>query len=267
MMMPTRNAVLLAGLVLLILQLASCRRDDPPPRPGQTTAVFNPNLTYGTMTDIDGNEYRTIGIGNQVWMAENLRVTRYSNGDPITFLPLSAGQGIFHLQTQGVYCAYDDTTHPDSIATYGLLYNGYAVVDERGLCPDGWRVPSDEDWTALVTHLDNGDNAFDPNGTGTNGVVGGRMKEVGYRHWNAPNPADNSSGFTALPSGNRYGDIYYYKNERALFWTSTEYYVDTIPDIKGKILWMRGIGSLFPSIGRQAYPKDAGKCVRCIRND
>lgn len=254
-------------ILVLIFIMGGCSKDDPAPRKGKSTAEFNSDKEYGKVTDIDGNEYRTITIGTQTWMAENLRVTHYSNGDPIAYLPLSAGKGVFHLQTQGVYCAYDDTADPDSIATYGLLYNGYAVVDERNLCPDGWHVPSDEEWTTLVTYLDNGDNGFDSNGTGTNGVVGGRMKEVGYRHWNRPNPADNSSGFTALPSGNRCGDTYYYKNEIALFWSSTEYYVDSIPDIKGKILWMRSISDMFTGIVRGAYPKDAGKCVRCIRND
>jgi len=265
--MNFKTSIFLLLPLALLLSLATCSKDDPAPRKGKSSAVFNPDKEYGMVKDIDGNEYKTITIGTQVWMAENLRVTHYSNGDPITFLPLSADKEIFHLQTQGVYCAYDDTTDPDSIATYGLLYNGYAVVDERNLCPDGWHVPTDEEWTTLVTYLDNGDNAFDPNGTGTNGVVGGRLKEVGTLHWNAPNPADNSSGFTALPSGNRYGDTYYYKNEIAPFWTSTEYYVDSIPDIKGKILWMRSIGNLFTSIVRQPFPKDAGKCVRCIRNN
>ncbi len=254
-------------ILVLIFIIGGCSKDTPTPRKGKSTAIFNPSKDYGTVTDIDGNEYKTITIGAQTWMAENLRVTHYSNGDPITFLPLSAGKGVFHLQTQGVYCAYDDTTDPDSIATYGLLYNGYAVMDERNLCPDGWHVPTDEEWTTLVTYLDNGDNAFDPNGTGTNGVVGGRLKEVGTLHWNAPNPADNSSGFTALPSGDRFVDTYYYKNEMAYFWSSTEYYVDSIPDIKGKILWIRGIAEMFSTIGRQRYPKDSGKSVRCIRNN
>lgn len=104
-------------ILVLIFSMMGCCKDEPAPRKGKTTAVFNPNKEYGMVTDIDGNEYKTITIGTQTWMAENLRVTRYSNGDPITFLPLSAGKGVFHLQTEGVYCAYDDTSDPDSIAT------------------------------------------------------------------------------------------------------------------------------------------------------
>lgn len=253
--------------LVLIFSMLGCCKDDPAPRKGKSTAVFNPDKEYGTVTDIDGNEYKTIAIGTQTWMAENLRVTRYSNGDSIIFLPLSAGKGVFHLQTQGVYCAYDDTADPDSLATYGLLYNGHTVVDQRNLCPDGWHVPSDEEWITLVTYLDNGENAFDPNGTGTNGVVGGRLKEVGTLHWNAPNPADNSSGFTALPGGIRYGDTYYYKSQQALFWSFTEYVNDTIPNIQGKVLWMHSISDLFTSIIRQPFPKVAGQSVRCISDN
>jgi len=247
----------------LLLGLATCNKDDPEPRKGKSSAVFNPDKEYGMVKDIDGNEYKTITIGTQVWMAENLRVTHYSNGDPIVFLPLSAGKEIFHLQTQGIYCAYDDTTNPDSIATYGLLYNGYAVVDERNLCPDGWHVPSDEEWTTMVVYVDNGDNDFDP--YGTNGVVGGRLKEVGTLHWNAPNPADNSSGFTALPSGERYGDSYDLKKEMVCYWTSTVYSGD--PYYTGKALRIRTISDQFTSIINQAFPMDAGMSVRCIRND
>ena len=85
----------LATLALTIaLGLASCEGDDPAPRRGKTTAVFNPDKEYGTVKDIDGNEYRTITIGTQTWMAENLRVTHYSNGDPITFLRCSSIRSI-----------------------------------------------------------------------------------------------------------------------------------------------------------------------------
>ncbi|MFA5647998.1 MAG: fibrobacter succinogenes major paralogous domain-containing protein [Bacteroidales bacterium] len=258
--------ILILTLVLIFSMLGCCK-DDPAPHKGKSTVVFNPDKEYGTVTDIDGNEYKTIAIDTQTWMAENLRVTRYSNGDPISYLPLSAGYDIIYYETEGIYCAYDDTADPDSLATYGLLYNGHAVVDQRNLCPDGWHVPSDEEWITLVTYLDNGDNGFDPNGTGTNAVVGGRMKEIGTLHWNAPNPADNSSGFTALPGGCRVGDTFYYKNKMAFFWSSTEYYVDSIPHIEGKMLWMRSISELFATIGRGAFPKDTGQSVRCISDN
>jgi hypothetical protein len=102
--------------------------------------IFNPNLTYGSLIDIDGNEYKTISIGTQTWMAENLKTTKYRNGDPIPNVTDDTEWG--KLST-GAYCDYDNI--PDNSAIYGKLYNWYAVDDSRNIAPTGWHVPTDKE--------------------------------------------------------------------------------------------------------------------------
>jgi uncharacterized protein (TIGR02145 family) len=170
----------------------SCDPDDPSfpnnPLNGKTTAVFNPAKKYGTVTDIDGNTYKTIVIGEQTWMAENLRVTRYRNGDSIP--NVTDNEKWANLET-GAYCNYNNTNSLDTIATYGRLYNFYAVADERNIAPKGWRMPDMVDWLILIEYL------------GGDTIAGGKLKEAGDLHWEATNRADNSSGFTALPGVQR----------------------------------------------------------------
>lgn len=239
------------------LNLVCCSKDNPAPGKGKSSAIFNPNKEYGTVTDIDGNEYKTITIGTQTWMAENLRVTHYQNGDPI---PNVKDNVVWSQLSTGAYCSFNNTKNLDSIATFGYLYNWFTCVDERNLCPDGWHVPSDEEWTTLVTYLDNGDNEFDPNGTGTNGLVGGRMKEAGTTHWAIPNQGDNSSGFTALPSGSReYSDGFFYNTQRRCFYWSTSKF-SNIGSFE------RSMSANYTSIVRQVLPNGNGMAVRCIKD-
>ena len=135
----------------------------------------------------DGDSYETILIADQLWMLENLKVTQYSNGD---IMPIWNSNSECSNQSNGAYIVYDNT--PSNTNVYGNLYNWYAVNDDRGICPDGWHVPSDDEWTILIDYL------------GGNGVAGGKMKETGIIHWNSPNTgATNESGFTALPAGYR----------------------------------------------------------------
>jgi uncharacterized protein (TIGR02145 family) len=142
-----------------------------------------------TVTDIDGNVYNTVTIGTQVWMKENLKVTKYRNGDAIgTTIP--ATLDISGEASPKYQWAYDG--NESNVATYGRLYTWYAATDSRGLCPTGWHLPTDAEWTTLTDYL------------GGASVAGGKMKEAGTAHWNSPNTgADNSSGFTALPGGYR----------------------------------------------------------------
>ena len=202
--------------------------------------------------------YKTITIGKQTWMAENLRVTRYRNGDPIKYFPLSiAKDSIFQPSKEGLYCAYNDTNDPDSIATYGLLYNGLAVTDLRGIAPKGWHVPTGQEWDTLITYLNYGIKDFDP--YGSNGIVGGKLKEEGNIHWNIPNYANNSSGFTALPAGCRFKS-YEDKGRMSLFWTSTSY--------GERALFARTISNSFISIINQAFVIDGGELsLRCIKDN
>jgi len=141
----------------------------------------------GAVTDIEGNVYLTIKIGDQLWMAENLKVSRYRNGDNIPNVPDTSE---WVNLTTGAWVYYNNDSSNDE--TYGKLYNWYAVDDNRGLCPTGWHVPSEEEWTTLTIFL-----------IGRN--VGGTMKST--TGWNSPNTgATNESGFSGLPGGNRNSD-------------------------------------------------------------
>jgi len=142
------------------------------------------------VTDIDGNVYHIVTIGTQVWMVENLKTTKFRDGSSIpnvTDAEEWVGHGELH---SGAYCNYDNTAANSN--TYGSLYNWYAVVDERNICPTGWHIPSEAEWATLIAYL------------GGQDVAGGKMKEAGTAHWSTPNTgASNSSGFTALPGGSR----------------------------------------------------------------
>ncbi|SDD25238.1 fibrobacter succinogenes major paralogous domain-containing protein [Williamwhitmania taraxaci] len=239
------------------LALASCckDKDDDTPRVGKSTAVFNPDKTYGTMTDIEGNVYRTITIGTQTWMAENLRTTRYRNGDPIpngatTDWPLSDN-------TPGGYCSYNNTSDPDTIATFGLLYNGYAVLDSRNLAPEGWHIPTAAEWDTLIAYVAAGEGITQ---NGINTVAGGKLRETGTLHWGRANRATNSSGFTALPGGSRgpgkpsFDHVGY----TCFFWSSTIY--------DSYSLWYSSSSSDFLSFGTVMFSKPCGMSVRCIKD-
>ena len=148
-------------------------------------SVDNVTIVSG-LVDIDGNVYSTVVIGTQTWMAENLKVTKYRNGDNITHITTNSD---WPNDTDGAYGDYNN--NPTNSDTYGRLYNWYAVDNSSGLCPEGWHVPTSEEYNALKTHL------------GTN--AGQKMKEAGTEHWNSTTTGtdSNSSGFTALPAGLR----------------------------------------------------------------
>ena len=175
--------------ILLSLMMSSCKKDEPNDATnGKTTAVFNPGLKYSTMTDQDGNVYKTIVIGTQTWMAENLRTTKYRDGTSISNV---IDNTAWINLTTGAYCNYNNTTNADTIATYGRLYNWYAATNSRNIAPEGWHLPTEAEWRTLIDYLGNNE-------------VGGKMKETGTTHWLSPNTgATNESGFTALPSGIR----------------------------------------------------------------
>jgi len=174
---------------------------------GNQISFLTPFGTGQTVTDVDGNLYHTITIGTQVWMLENLKTMHYRNGDAILVSDGSHWGGL----TTGAYCNYND----DSVTanTYGRLYNWYATSDIRNICPCGWHVPTDDEWSQLVSFL------------GGAAVAGGALKESGTSHWASPNTgATDSSGFTALPAGYRlYDGSFNDLTKIGLFWTSTTY--------------------------------------------
>ncbi|MBN1892990.1 fibrobacter succinogenes major paralogous domain-containing protein [bacterium] len=165
-----------------------------------------------TLTDIDGNVYRTVKIGSQIWMAENLKVTRYRNGDAIRNV---TDDSTWTKLTKGARCAFENSENNAKI--YGYLYNWYAVNDYRKIAPPGWHIPKDAEWQTLVDYLGGAD------------VAGGKMKEAGTTHWISPNAgATNECGFSGLPGGYREcsNGSFLFLGFNAYLWSATEYIIE-----------------------------------------
>lgn len=128
--------------------------------------IFNPDVIYGKVTDQDGNEYKTVTIGTQTWMAENLRTTKYRTGEAIPEIQDSTAWVKSSLKS-GAYCNYRNTTGDSEIKMYGRLYNWYATSDTRNLAPEGWHVADTFDWNVLIKHLESAT------------LAGGKLKETG----------------------------------------------------------------------------------------
>lgn len=204
-----------------------------------------------TVTDVDGNVYNTVLIGDQCWMAENLKVTRYNNETPITYP--GEDNSAWENNTEGAYAWYNND-YDTYGSVYGALYNWHAVNNESNLCPTDWNVPSDEDWTTLVNYL------------GVSSVAGGKMKttgtiEVGDGLWYEPNEgATNESGFSGLPGGFRnvsgeFANIGLWAN----WWSSTEHL-----DLHA---WARWLIYNSSDVDRSNWNKQVGFSVRCFRDD
>jgi len=210
----------------------------------------------GTMTDIDGNIYQTVKIGEQWWMSENLKVTKYRNGETI---PNILGKTQWSNHYTAAYCSYENDDYNHSI--YGKLYNWYAVDDSRGLAPDGWHIPNDEEWKQLEMFL--GMSQLDAEKQGYRGKYeGGKLKEIGTSLWEIPNTgATNETGFSALPGGCR--DIdgnFFFKNQKSYFWMSIEWF-------SGDEYWNNSELSYNSSgIGRSEYSGQGGFSVRCVKD-
>ena len=240
---------------LILLLAVSCSKDDDQANDTNSGCGGGPS----TVADIDGNVYNLISIGSQCWMKENLRVSKYRNGDSI---PNHRDDSTLQENTQGSFSPYENFS-PHS-AVYGNLYNGYAVADPRGLCPAGWHVPTEADWTALVKTLD--PNAYTSDDSTTQSqVAGGFMKSTGTYQagtglWFDPNTgATNSSGFTALPGGYRfYGNNFYALGISGFWWTSTPDSVDRA--------WFRTIFNEEANVYRSIANKKAAFSVRCVRD-
>jgi len=207
--------------------------------------VFGQSLKE-TVTDIDGNVYHTVKIGTQVWLTENLKTTRYRNGKPVPNITDEAEWGNL---TTGAYCDHSNTL--ENSGTYGKLYNFYAVSNPGNLCPQGWHVPTDAEWTLLATYL------------GGENVAGGKMKEAGLIHWQGPNTgATNESSFTALPGGlrNKNGSFYNSIGSYGGWWSSSEYTYDN------KVAILRYMGNYDAGIYSKKDAKAFGLSVRCMKD-
>ncbi len=228
-----KSCPFLTVILTAILLISNCKKN-----------ITDEEIETGTVTDIDGNVYQTVKIGTQWWMAENLKVTHYRNGDII--LRKEDNTTWVNL-TMGACCNYDNNSN--NVHTYGKLYNWYAVDDNHNIAPEGWHVPSDEDWQILIEYL------------GGKWLAGGKMKETGTTHWEIPNEgATNESGFSALPSGyrnyhdGRYDDLGF----SADFWSSSE--------SESNDVWTRGLWKGNSWVARYTTYKQGGYSVRCVKN-
>jgi uncharacterized protein (TIGR02145 family) len=222
--------------------------------PGISAANY-PALVFvpgNGVTDIDGTVYTSIVINGQEWMQKNLAVSKYRNGDPI---PTGLDNTTWQNTTSGAYAIYNNDQVNNT--AYGKLYNWYAVNDSRGLCPAGWHVPSDEEWTIMINYLDPTQN---PSVFGTqSSVAGGKMKST--TGWNSPNTgATNESAFTGLPGGDRpnfgtYGGI----GSSGAWWSSTL-------TANGNA-WYRTLTFGDSYVNRyDGFYKQYGMSVRCLRD-
>ncbi len=232
-----------------------------------TTAKPSRPVTDGPsqpVTDIDGNEYKTVKLGNQVWMAENLRTTRYADGTPI---PLGT-----EASYDVAYRYYPDDNSAN-VSDYGCLYNWPAVMNGslsssanpsgvQGICPEGWHVPSDAEWTELENYVSSQSQYVC--GGDKKSIARALASEEGWLEFcdekcvvtNNPS-ANNATGFSARPAGD-YNGPYYYFGGNANFWSATQ--------VDSGYAYNRNLGYSNASVYRNDDAKNSGYSVRCVRN-
>jgi len=219
--------------------------------------VYSDNITFktfvdgveGVVADIEGNKYKTIGIGTQIWMSENLKSTKYNDGTSILNV---FDNSEWSQLTSPAYAWYNnDITNGE---TYGALYNWYTVEyginNKINVCPVDWHVPSRDEWNVLINYL----GGIDSN-------AGGKMKEAGTLHWSSPNiGATNESGFTGLPNGVRlpFGEFSQIKTTG--YWIST-----TTFDVTSVLLFVLSYSTEMS--GNMGTPKSSGTAIRCIKDE
>jgi len=217
-----------------------------------------PDTKPNTMKGNDKKVYQTVTIGNQVWMAENLRETKYRNGDAI---PNVTDNSTWAGLSTGARCTYEKSETAANI--YGYLYNWYAVSDSRNLAPAGWHVPTDKDWKALEMHL--GMSQSQADNDGYRGTNEGSKLAGNASFWESgafalkSNAAFGESGFTALPGGYRdyVNGSFYFLGGYAYFWSASEYSTN--------YAWTRRLSYLDSGVIRYSYSKQDGISVRLIR--
>jgi len=209
---------------------------------GEERSFLTGEIVIGSVNDLEGNTYMTISMGNQTWMAENLKSEKYNDGTPIPLVPESSTWN--GLTTPGL-CWYnnDSSTYK---STYGALYNWHAVASGK-LCPEGWHVPSDPEWLIMTSYL------------GGEDVAGDKLKEEGDEHWLIFNEkSTNETFFTALPGGARIEGDYSSLGYSCAFWTATSY---DDANAWGRVLEAGESYLLYGYVD-----KNYGLSVRCIKN-
>ncbi len=231
--------------------------------------------SQGTVADVEGNEYRTVVLGEQEWMAENLRTSKYNDG---TSLFTGLSNYAWSITTEGAYSVYPHqnvkgiNTSEEMIRAYGKLYNWFAVADERGICPKGWRVPSDRDWDKLVNYMKDTYNKTneweDVDAIGNalkacwqvDSIFESRCGREEHPRWSYSNIhfGTDDVEFTAVPAGGRYKDGSYSNIGGAvLWWSSTESSED--------YAWGRLLAYYHGGVFRYSGNKKTGFSVRCLK--
>ncbi|MEI6047856.1 MAG: FISUMP domain-containing protein [Bacteroidota bacterium] len=235
--------------------------------PSSASNSVTPSAPSTTVSDIDGNTYNTVTIGSQVWMAENLKTTKYNDNSTI---PPVTDNTAWAAATTGAYSDYNND--PVNSTTYGRLYNWYAVDNNaatkvasnggKNVCPTSWHVPSDAEWTTLTDYLTN--NGYGYEGSGSDiaksmASTSGWVTDPTAGNVGNDQASNNSSGFTALPGGYRfYSGAYYFIGYYGYWWCSTEY--------SATYAWTRYMYYGNATVGRSHDDKRSGFSVRCVRD-
>ena len=236
-------------LILLLLLVQACKKDDK-------KEII---IEKGTVTDIDGNQYQTVKIGDQWWMAENLKVGHYRDGSPITEIPTDLGTqqatqqaDSVWAQSLGAYCTFEDSI-------YGHLYNHFAIEDINQLAPEGWHIPSDAEWKILEKTIGMQQNQVDALAwRGTN--EGEILMNKALVGWPQASLAFGSDlyGFAALPGGCRLQNGFTNTEKNtAFFWSSSA---------DGNQAWYRYLDAQKKTIFRQQTYRSYGMSIRCIKD-
>jgi uncharacterized protein (TIGR02145 family) len=211
------------------------------------TNVHNSTLYYGVMEDQQGNVYKTITIGNQEWMTENLKTTIYRNGDPI---PNVTNNSQWASTTVGGWCYYNNNAQFD--CPYGKLYNWYTVSDPRNVCPTGWHVPDFGEWAGLASYAGIEGEMF----------AGGKLKSTGTQYWlDVNNAATNETGFSGLPGGSRNNNgVFVSIGQQGYWWTSSE---------SGQFdyVYFQILSAQVGEVGQGNFDKKMGFSIRCVRDN
>lgn len=229
-------------IFLSLIFITSCKKENA-----------EPEAETGLVTDIDNNVYKTIKIGNQWWMAENLRVKTFRNGVPV----YEAQENDQWINTISAYCLYDNNNNAP-----GLLYNWLAVTDINNIAPEGWHIPTDNDWKELEKYLGMSQGEADKqNWRGT--IEGEKLKNEGTASWRAYDNiwSTNESGFSALAGSCRlfngiWGDPGL--DATGFWWTSSSYSENAI--------WYRYLDYKETRIYRSKISKSYGLSIRCVKD-
>ena len=273
--MKRKMILMIAAFAVVALSLTACgheggNEEEGGGGSGSQEYPSTADVIRNAVKDIDGNKYDAVKIGNQVWMASNLRSTRYADG---TSIPLGEITSDTEPYRYAPGTAQSNEENMVNVPAYGYLYNWAAVMHGaassdanpsrvQGICPKGWHVPSDAEWTQLTDYMatrpeymssGNRDHLAKALAATWGWESSSDPDAVGYE----PSTTNNATGFSAFPAG-YYGGGYYVFGYYAGFWSSTEY--------NSNDAWGRGLGCNYADVGRYNYYKDYGFSVRCVRD-